>query len=120
MYSFIRFVSNKSEYYDDAVHRFRTLCEGRKLIAVTDYKEGPLLHLRLIDPSDATSSTDPDASINADLVREGFATVDKKGTPGRYLQNHPSILTRLAENLRLAKRERLGQFELGDVEEDDD
>jgi len=90
------------------------------LIAVIDYKEGPLLHLRLIDPSDPASSTDPDASINADLVREGFATVDKKGTPGKYLHNHPSILTRLAENLRLAKRERLGQFELGDVEEDDD
>jgi len=90
------------------------------LIAVIDYKEGPLFHLRLIDPSDPTSSTDQDASINADLVREGLATVDKKGTPGKYLQNHPSILTRLAENLRLAKRERLGQFELGDVEEDDD
>ena len=90
------------------------------MIAVIDYKEGPLFHLRLIDPSDPTSSTDQDASINADLVREGLATVDKKGTPGKYLQNHPSILTRLAENLRLAKRERLGQFELGDVEEDDD
>ena len=120
MYSFIKFVSNKSEHYEDAVHRFRTLCEGRKLIAVVDYKEGPLLHLRLIDPSDPASSTDAEASINADLAREGFGTVDKKGTPSKYLHNHPSILTRLAENIRLAKRERLGQFELGDVEEDDD
>jgi staphylococcal nuclease domain-containing protein 1 len=113
-------VSNKSEYHEEAIQRFRALCEGRKLVAVIDYKEGPLMHLRLIDPSDPASSNDPIASINADLVREGFATVDKKGTPGRYLQNHPSILTRLADNLRLAKRERLGQFELGDVEEDDD
>lgn len=116
----MKFVSNKSEYYEDAIHRFRSLCEGRKLIAVIDYKEGPVLHLRLIDPSDPASSTDRDGSINADLVREGFATVDKKGMPGKYLQNHTSILARLAENLRLAKRERLGQFELGDVEEDDD
>jgi staphylococcal nuclease domain-containing protein 1 len=90
------------------------------LIAVIDHKEGPLLHLRLIDPSDPATSTDHEASINADLVREGFATVDKRGTPSRYFQNHSSILTRLADNLRLAKRERLGQFELGDVEEDDD
>ncbi len=50
---------------------------GRKLVANIDQREGILLHLRLIDPSDPNARTIPLACLNADLVREGLATVDK-------------------------------------------
>ena len=41
-------------------------------MANVDHKEGSALHLRLIDPADPVTADDPLASINVDLVREGF------------------------------------------------
>ncbi|KAI1796408.1 transcription factor [Ganoderma leucocontextum] len=116
--SFVKLVGSESEYHDEAIDRFRALCEGRKLIANIDQKEGQVHHLRLFDPSDsAAASSDPYASINADLVREGFATVDKKGC--RYLSAYPGMVKKLQESIAIAKRDRAGMFEFGDVEEDD-
>ncbi|KAG8833983.1 hypothetical protein FRC17_009765 [Serendipita sp. 399] len=117
--SFVKMVAPTSEYYDEAVARFRNLCEGRKLIANVDFKEGSLLHLRLIDPSDPASRSGT-ASINADLVREGYATIDRKGTPAKYASSYPAIVKILQDNLRSAKTERAGMFEYGNVDEDDD
>ena len=115
--SFVKLVSSESEYHDEAVDRFRALCEGRKLIANVDQKEGQLLHLRLIDPNDPPSPSDPYNSINVELVREGYATVDKKGC--KYLSAYPGMVKKLQESISIAKRERAGMFEFGDVEEDD-
>ena len=108
----------ESEYYQEAVDRFRMLCEGRKLVANVDHKEGPLLHLRLIDPSAPNVAEDPLASINADLAREGLASLDRKGC--KYLKSYPTVLKKFEGAIKDAKRERLGMFEFGDVEEDDD
>ena len=112
--SFVKLVAPESEYHEEAVDRFRALCEGRKLIANLDHKEGQTLHLRLIDPTDAA---DQNNSINADLVREGLAIIDKKGC--RYLASYPGMAKKLQESLATAKRNRAGMFEFGDVEEDD-
>jgi staphylococcal nuclease domain-containing protein 1 len=112
----VKLVNADSEYYAEAVERFRALCEGRKLIANTDHKEGTLLHLRLIDPSDPASQDDPSACINADLVREGYASLDKHNC--KYLNVYPQVAKKLQDALTEAKRERLGMFEFGDVEED--
>ncbi|KAI0633336.1 transcription factor [Trametes polyzona] len=115
--SFVKLVPADSEYHDEAIDRFRALCEGRKLVANVDHKEGQLLHLRLIDPTDPAVAQDPYACINADLVREGLATIDKKGC--RYLSAYPAMAKKLQEALATAKRDRAGMFEFGDVEEDD-
>jgi staphylococcal nuclease domain-containing protein 1 len=115
--SCVKLVSEKSEYYNEAVDRFRQLCEGRKLVANIDQKEGALLHLRLIDPSDPAAAEDPHWSINANLVREGLASIDRKGC--KYLQSYPQVVKRLQEAVLGAKKDRFGMFELGDVEEDD-
>ena len=112
----MKLVAPESEYHDEAVDRFRALCEGKKLIANTDFKEGNLRHLRLLDS--AEHGSDPLASINVDLLREGFATIDRKGC--KYLHSYPQVLKRMPEAVALAKRERQGIFEYGDVEEDDD
>lgn len=82
--------------------------QGRKLIANIDAREGPVLHLRLIDPSDAGSPTD---SINAQLVREGLAVVDRKGC--KYISSYPQILKRLQDDTAEAKRSRSGMYEFG-------
>lgn len=115
--SFVKLVDPSSEYYQESLDRFKSLAEVPKLVANIDAREGPLLHLRLIDPSDPVSAEDPLACINADLVREGLASVDRKGC--RYLQSYPAMMKKLQESVAGAKRDRLGMFELGDVEEDD-
>ncbi|KAG9221028.1 hypothetical protein CCMSSC00406_0002372 [Pleurotus cornucopiae] len=116
--SFIKLVGPESEYHTEAIERFRALCEGRKLVANVDHKEGALLHLRLIDPTDPNAANDPLACINADLLREGLATIDRKNC--KYTAAYPQVVKSLQQAVNLAKRERLGIFEYGDVEEDDD
>ncbi|WVR05260.1 hypothetical protein IAU60_002272 [Kwoniella sp. DSM 27419] len=113
--SFIKLVPRSSEYGPEAIRRFNYLTEGRKLVANTDQKEGNLLHLRLIDPSDPNAADDPLACLNADLIREGLATVDKSC---RYLSAYPQVLKKLEDATEGAKRDRLGIFEFGDVSED--
>lgn len=112
--SFIKLVGPESEYHTEAIGRFRQLCDGRKLIANIDYKEGPLHHLRLMNAED---HTDPLSSINADLLRDGLAMIDRKGC--KYLQSYPQVLKRMQDAIAGAKKDRLGIFEFGDVEEDD-
>ncbi|KAF8919792.1 hypothetical protein CPB85DRAFT_720768 [Mucidula mucida] len=116
--SFIKLVGPDSDYHAEAIDRFTSLCEGRKLIANVDHREGPLLHLRLIDPNDPASA-DPHsyACINADLLRDGVATIDKKGC--RYIQSYPELVKKLRGSILEAKKYRAGMFEFGDVEEDD-
>ncbi|TRM69350.1 hypothetical protein BD626DRAFT_473754 [Schizophyllum amplum] len=116
--SFVRIPGPESEYHAEAVDRFRSLCEGRKLVANIDQREGNLLHLRLIDPTDPQSAEDPLACINADLLRDGVAMIDRKGC--RYINSYPQVLKKLQQSINLAKRERLGMFEFGDIEEDED
>jgi staphylococcal nuclease domain-containing protein 1 len=113
----VKLVGEDSEYRQDAVDRFRQLCDGRKLVANIDHKEGSTLHLRLIDPTDPVATEDPLASINVDLVREGLASIDRKGC--KYVGSYPQVLKKLQEAVSGAKRDRYGMFELGDVEEDE-
>ncbi|KAI9456612.1 transcription factor [Russula earlei] len=115
--SFVKLVGEESEYRQDAVNRFRQLCDGRKLVANVDHKEGSTLHLRLIDPADPTTADDPLASINVDLVREGLASIDRKGC--KYLSSYSQVQKKLQEAVAGAKRDRYGMFEFGDVEEDE-
>lgn len=118
MHSFVKFADPSTDYYAEGIERFRSLCEGRKLVANIDHREGTLLHLRLIDPSDSSAAKDPNACVNVDLVREGLASIDRKGC--RYLQAYPTVAKKLREAVTGAKADRLGMYEFGDVDEDDD
>ena len=44
------------------------------------------------------------SSINEDLLREGLATIDRKGC--KYIQSYPAVLKRLQDATAIAKRER--------------
>jgi len=115
--SFIKFPDPESEYFYEAVDRFRSICEGRKLVANIDHKEGNLLHLRLIDPSNPAVAEDPLACVNADLVSEGLASIDRKGC--KYISSYTQVLKKLQTSIAEAKRDRAGMFEFGDIEEDE-
>lgn len=116
--SFVKLADPASDYYTEAVDRFRALCEGRKLVANIDHKERGLLHLRLIDSSNPIVTQDPLACINADLVSEGLAVTDQKGC--KYLSAYPQVTKKLQALVTEAKRVHAGMFEFGDIEEDDD
>ncbi|GBE81492.1 Staphylococcal nuclease domain-containing protein [Sparassis crispa] len=116
--SFVKLLGPESDYHADAVERFRALCEGRKLVANIDQREGPLLHLRLMDPTDPATEQAPSACINADLLREGLATIDRKGC--KYLSAYPRLVKDLQAAVAGAKEDRLGMFEFGDVVEEDE
>jgi staphylococcal nuclease domain-containing protein 1 len=60
---------------------------------------------------------DPLASVNVDLLRDGLATIDRRGC--KYLQSYPQVLRRMQEAVAEAKTGRYGIFEYGDVEEDE-
>ncbi|KDR75802.1 hypothetical protein GALMADRAFT_248516 [Galerina marginata CBS 339.88] len=115
--SFVKLADADSDYHTEAVERFRAVCEGRKLVANIDHKEGSQLHLRLMDPSNPAAAEDPLTCINADLVSEGLASVDRKGC--KYISSYPQVLKKLQGSIAEAKRDRAGMFEFGDVEEDE-
>ncbi len=79
------------------------------------------LHLRLIniDPADPATAEDPLASINVNFVRDGLASMDRKGC--KYLGSYPQVQTRkqLQEAVIEAKHGRYRMFEFGGVEEDE-
>ena len=77
-----------------------------------------MLHLRLIDLANPATGSDPLACINADLLSDGLASIDRKNC--RYLNSYPHVLKKLQESVLAAKRDRAGMFEFGDVEEDFD
>jgi len=114
--SFVTLIGPESEYHDEAIERFQSLCAGRKLIANVDHRESGLLHLRLIDPADPASASDPTACINADLVREGLATVERKI---KYASAYPDMLIKLQAASESAKKDRAGIYEFGDISPDD-
>lgn len=113
--SFVQLIPKDKDYGLEALDRFKQLTEGRKLIANIDQREGQLLHLRLIDPTDPQVASDPLACLNADLVREGLATLDKSL---RYAGAYPQIVQKINQATEGAKQDRLGIFEFGDVSED--
>ena len=86
-------------------------------MANVDHREGALLHLRLIDPENPDVANDANACLNVDLVMEGFASIDRRGS--KYLNAYPGVYKKLQEAVSEAKRKRYGMFEFGDVEEDD-
>jgi len=115
--SFVKLAAPDSDYFTEAVERFKHLYGNQKLVANIDHKEGVLLHLRLFDPATPDAASDPTACINVEFVAEGLALIDKKGC--KYLNAYPGVQKKLQEAVTEAKRKRYGMFEHGDVEEDE-
>ncbi|SCZ88438.1 BZ3500_MvSof-1268-A1-R1_Chr2-1g04411 [Microbotryum saponariae] len=113
--SFVTLLDHSTEYGLEAQDRFRDLCEGRQLVANVDARDPGLLHLSLFDPNDPESAKGHEASINVQLVREGYARVDQKS---RFRQAYPQVVKALERATEQAKRDRAGAYELGDIFED--
>ncbi|KAH8916110.1 transcription factor [Atractiella rhizophila] len=117
--SFIKLLGADTEYGEEALERFRSLCEGRTLVANVDFRErasatNQIAHLTLYDP---TVSKDAKASLNLDLVREGLAILDSRC---KYRKAYPTMWSALEKACEDAKRSRAGVWEFGDALPDDD
>ncbi|KAF9914354.1 hypothetical protein BX616_008467 [Lobosporangium transversale] len=114
--SFIKVPELKADYGEEAARRFAEMVKGRPLVGVVEQREHNVMHLTLYDPA---ISQDPERSLNAELVRDGLATVSTKAHYTRHPSNQPLVL-KLQEASELAKRERLNIFEYGDNTADDE
>lgn len=90
--SFVKVPPKGSEYRGDALRCFEDLAAGKRLVANVDQREGNLLHLRLIDPTDPAAAEDPLVCLNADMCREGVAILDSKL---RYLAAYPQVVKKM-------------------------
>ena len=101
--SYVKVPAVKEDYGIEAANRFRDLVSGRQLVGVVEQREHNVMHLTLYDPS---VSQDPDRSLNAELVRDGLATVFIKSRYARHPSNQP-LVAKFQESTALAKRERV-------------
>lgn len=135
--------TSSSQYLHDCVNYLTQITDGRELVASVDYIEssssntpngtstdsntirssstGGTLHVTLLDPSNSNSLEE---SINADVVREGLATVSEKkqqqqqeGRTTRPNMN-PDVGQKWRDLQEEAKKERRGMWEYGDLTDD--
>jgi len=111
VFSFIEFSKNKG-YLGDAVHFVQDMTGGdRPLVANVDWvdeKEGGVWYVTLYDPKESKSA---EASLNADIVREGMAMAGRKGRG--FEKAWPEVVKTVREKEDEAKGERLGMWEYG-------
>lgn len=112
--SFIQLPGNP-EYLADAVHFISQETADRSLVANVDQtdKDG-VLWVTLFDPKESKSG---DESVNADIISEGLAMVPKKLKA--WERSAGDVLKALKAKQDLAKEERRGMWEYGDLTEDD-
>jgi staphylococcal nuclease domain-containing protein 1 len=101
--SYVKVPTVKEDYGLEAASRFRDLVGDRQLVGVVEQREHGVMHLTLYDP---TISQDPDRSLNAEMVRDGLATVFTKTRYARHPSNQ-NLVAKFQESTNLAKRERV-------------
>ncbi|CAB5297965.1 unnamed protein product [Rhizophagus irregularis] len=112
--SFLNVRNREEEYGLEAYEHFRDLVENKQLVANIDYKENNLYHLTLFDSKQSQSIED---SINTEMVKAGYAIVDKKSI---LYRSNPTVVEKLLEAQEQAKKGRMGMFEYGDITADDE
>ncbi len=111
--SFLQFPTSP-EYLEEAVYYISKETTDKQLVANVDYiaPEGTL-HVTLFDPKVSSSLSQ---SFNSDVVAEGLAMVPRKLKAWEKAAG--DVLGPLREKEELAKSERKGMWEYGDLTED--
>jgi staphylococcal nuclease domain-containing protein 1 len=112
--SFLQFPTSP-EYLADSVAFLHEIAVDRQLVAnvdFTDARDNNLLWITLLDPQ-AKNQTE---SLNAEIVSEGLAMVPKKLKP--FERANAALLQDLKQRENVAKSERRGMWEYGDLTED--
>ncbi len=110
--AFIQLPGNP-EYLADAVHFISQETADRQLVANVDQADKDVLWVTLFDQK----SKSGEESVNADVISEGLAMVPKKLKA--WERSAGDVLAALKKKQDVAKEERRGQWEYGDLTEDD-
>lgn len=103
------------DYLAEAVSFLNDIAADRALVAnvdFTDQRDNNLLWVTLMDPQ----ASRPQDSLNAEVVSEGLAMVPKKLKP--WERAAADIVTDLKGKEEVAKKDRRGMWEYGDITED--
>jgi staphylococcal nuclease domain-containing protein 1 len=112
--SFVQLPQNP-EYLADAVNFISQETADRSLVANVDQTDRDgTLWVTLFDPKSSQTAAD---SVNADVIDEGLGMVPKK-LKG-WERSASDVLATLKKKQDVAKEERRGQWEYGDLTEDD-
>ena len=107
--SFLQFPS-QPEYAADAMRAIHSFTAGKQLVANVNYTAPDgVLYVTVFDPSKSETS---DASLNADLVAEGYARVKPQLKP--WEKPYTEVVSMLRELQDKAYSEHLGMWEYGD------
>ncbi|RKP10055.1 hypothetical protein THASP1DRAFT_22190 [Thamnocephalis sphaerospora] len=112
VFAFLKVPARSSDYGDEAAQCIGNLVGGRTLAAVVEAKAGSVLHVTLYDEALPASQRKYARSLNAELVRSGFAAVNTKSTYARARKNAVDVL-QVYQNE--AKRTHVGVWEYGDA-----
>ncbi|KAF2015615.1 hypothetical protein BU24DRAFT_421911 [Aaosphaeria arxii CBS 175.79] len=112
--SFVQLPTNP-EYLADSIHFISQETADRQLVANVDSvdRDGTMW-VTLFDPKESKTG---DQSINAEVVSEGLCMVPKKLKA--WERASTDVLQALKKREEVAKLERRGQWEYGDLTEDD-
>ncbi|KAF2202327.1 hypothetical protein GQ43DRAFT_369387 [Delitschia confertaspora ATCC 74209] len=113
-FSFLQLPTNP-EYLQDSVDFISQITADRQLVANVDFveKDGGLW-VTLFDPKESGSQ---EQSLNAEIVSEGLAMVPRKLKA--WERSAGDLVADLKKRETVAKEERRGMWEYGDLTEDD-
>ncbi|KAI9299095.1 hypothetical protein K502DRAFT_298660 [Neoconidiobolus thromboides FSU 785] len=104
------------DYGNEALNVFRELVEGKQLNATIEARTSGVTHLCLYMGDHYNFPK----SINAEMLRSGYAIIEKKEKLPmnlRVRENEIGFLNNIQEHV---KKERLGMWEFGEVADDDE
>ena len=114
--SFLQFPTRK-DYLEDAIYVMTQITANKQLVASVDAEEKDgTWWVTLFDPSKENAGEED--SVNAEVVREGLATVSKKLKP--WERGRTQILEGLKKKAAEARKDKAGMFEYGDISDDDE
>ncbi|RKP24646.1 hypothetical protein SYNPS1DRAFT_33172 [Syncephalis pseudoplumigaleata] len=116
-FAFIKVPSRDSDYGDEAYNVVRELVENTELVALVEAKSGSVLHCTFYHARLPAKQRQYERSLNAELLRQGYASVNSKAS---YARARASAIATLAAIQNNAKRSRNGMWEYGDVANDED
>ena len=113
--SFLQFPTRK-DYLEDAIGFMTEITANKQLVASVDTEEKDgSWWITLFDPSKENPGEED--SVNAEVVREGLATLSKKLKP--WERGRTQILEGLKRKEGEARKDKAGMFEYGDISDDD-
>ena len=116
--SFVTLPARDADYGVEAHNEFELLTGNKSLVANVDYRTpGGAISLTLWDPK--TGKEGAESSINAEMVKSGFARVVKAKKRG-WEKAYANVLEILEKEEKNAQTKREGMWEYGHVGDSDE